>query len=790
MATKTETIFGVRHHGPGSARALVKALHAMKPDLVLVEGPSDLSPMLKYLGHEELEPPVALVSYQLDNPGKASYFPFAVFSPEYQAIRFALDKKLPVRFFDLPQSQMMAAGVMPAMPAQDPLVLIAKASGHRHYERWWNTLVEERRGSKDVFDGVLELMSALRESDVAYKTEEDKPIKLEPKLETVLEQAKPEMAEQLRKQLEAKRKASLRLADQREAHMRQTIRQARSEGFCNIAIVCGAFHGPALLDIEESYLEADDFSLLRDMPELAIEAAWVPWSYSRLASSAGYGAGVASPAWYQHLWEQGDERISSAQFASIWLTKVSGFLREQGFAISSAHTIETVRLAEALAALREQTYPGLPELMEATQTVMCAGNGAPLALIQKQLIIGERLGFVPADFPMVPLQRDLLRQQQDLKLRPELKQSSLKLDLRNELHLRRSQFLHRLRLLEIPWGESQTMRAKSGSFREIWTLEWKPEYVLKVIEASRFGTTVETAATALAQEKIQKAETLDTLSQLLDISLLADLQGLIEPLIERIRELTTASSDVDTMMRALAPLVRVMRYGTVRQGQEGQDLVDAVVKTLCSRIPIHLPKACLGLRDEVAKERCELIVQTHSVVASLVEQKQAWQACLIDVAEHEASHGLIAGKVTRLLASSRVFSPERVQIYLERYLHYQLSQGYSVEDLMRSAFWIEGFFKGSALTLIHDEQLFHQLDAWLLSVPEESFMDILPLLRRTFAGFSKSSRAQLQDKAKGFGQVPQLQPAQFDEAQAAQILPTLAKLLGRERLAVPSAPGT
>ena len=34
-------VFGVRHHGPGSARSLRRALDALQPDVVLVEGPPD-----------------------------------------------------------------------------------------------------------------------------------------------------------------------------------------------------------------------------------------------------------------------------------------------------------------------------------------------------------------------------------------------------------------------------------------------------------------------------------------------------------------------------------------------------------------------------------------------------------------------------------------------------------------------------------------------------------------------------------------------------------------------------
>ena len=783
MTKQKLNIFGIRHHGPGSARSLLKALEKLEPDLILVEGPSDLSYMLKYLAHEELEPPVALVSYAVNNPAKASYFPFAVFSPEYQAIRLGLQQEIPVRFFDLPQSRMMAAGVMPAMPAQDPMLLIAKASGHRHYERWWNSLVEERRDAKDIFEGVLELMRALRETEIEYSTVQDSPVPLSEKVETALQTMTPELAEQLREELSQKQKASLRLAEQREAYMRQCIRGAEREGFETIAIVCGAFHAPALENINAFSLEEQDANLLMAMPEFEVEAAWVPWSYSRLAVSAGYGAGISSPAWYQHLWMQGDGKISASEFASIWLTKVAGFLRTEGFDTSSAHIIEAVRLAEALSVLREQTYPGLPELMEAVQTVMCAGSVKPIALIQKRLIVGEQLGFVPPDFPMVPLQKDLHREQQRLKLRPQLLKSILTLDLRNELHVQRSHLLHRLNLLDIPWGDSLSMRGKAGNYREVWSLEWKPEYLIRVIEASHYGTTVLDATTQRLKEKIQKAQSLDQVCQLLNGCLQANLPAVLAELVQRIEDLSV-SADLDTMMRSLAPLARAMRYGSI--AHRTQSLIEAVVKLLSTRIVLHLPKACLRLRDDVAKERCDLMLETHGLMTGFSERRKAWLEALVEVAEHAESHGLLAGKACRLLLNSRALSSEQANTHLERQLIIHSGPSLSVEELMKSAFWIEGFFKGSALSLIHDEALFGRIDSWIMEVPEDRFIDILPLLRRTFASFSLSSRQELQEKARGLGKLDGSPGVEFDSDQAANVLPRLAQLLGLDALEAPA----
>ena len=88
----TVRVFGIRHHGPGSARSLLSALEYMGPDAVLVEGPPDAEDVLLLLARPEMVPPVALLVYPPDAPQDAAYYPFAGFSPEWQALRYALGR--------------------------------------------------------------------------------------------------------------------------------------------------------------------------------------------------------------------------------------------------------------------------------------------------------------------------------------------------------------------------------------------------------------------------------------------------------------------------------------------------------------------------------------------------------------------------------------------------------------------------------------------------------------------------------------------------------------------------
>ena len=292
-------VFGVRHHGPGSARSLVKALQDLQPDVILVEGPPDADAVLPFVSHTDMRPPVSILVYNPQEPARAVYYPFAIFSPEWQAIAFALQHKIPVRFMDLPVAHQLALEKdrqdacqpdAPAEPAdtvvqaairsaaapaaapdirQDPLYYMAQAAGYNDGERWWEHMVEERRDSTALFDGIAEAMTTLRD-------ELDAP------------DGAADASDSQRERM-------------REAHMRQTIRRAVRQGHTTLAVVCGAWHVPALSCMPKA---RDDAALLKGLAKLPVKATWVPWTYGRLTFASGYGAGIRAPGWYHHLWRR------------------------------------------------------------------------------------------------------------------------------------------------------------------------------------------------------------------------------------------------------------------------------------------------------------------------------------------------------------------------------------------------------------------------------------------------------------------------------------------------------
>ena len=103
-----ERLYGIRHHGPGSARSVVEALHELEPDLVVIEGAPELDGLVPLAGEPDLVPPVAALVYAVDAPRRASFYPLAAFSPEWVALSWAARAGVPVRHIDLPLANSLA----------------------------------------------------------------------------------------------------------------------------------------------------------------------------------------------------------------------------------------------------------------------------------------------------------------------------------------------------------------------------------------------------------------------------------------------------------------------------------------------------------------------------------------------------------------------------------------------------------------------------------------------------------------------------------------------------------
>ncbi|MYW68383.1 hypothetical protein GTY65_30555 [Streptomyces sp. SID8379] len=699
-------LLGVRHHGPGSARAVRRALDAANPAAVLIEGPPEADGLVPLAAEPDMRPPVALLAHVVDEPGKSTFWPFAEFSPEWVAIRWALEHGAPVRFIDLPAAHTLAMRTEDRTEAEgvpedaedadavriDPLGVLAETAGYDDAERWWEDVVEHREG--DAFAALAEAMGALRESYGDGGHSRDLV---------------------------------------REAYMRLQIRSAEREfgSGGEVAVVCGAWHVPAL---RQKTTVTADRALLKGLPKAKVDLTWVPWTHRRLARTSGYGAGIESPGWYGHLFSAPDRPVER------WLTKVAGLLRDEDRIVSSAHVIEAVRLAETLAVMRGRPLAGLTETTDAVRAVLCEGSDVPLSLIHDRLVVGDVLGEVPEGAPAVPLQRDLTKLQRSLRLKPAALEKELDLDLRGDTDAARSRLLHRLRLLGIAWGEpAGSARGSTGTFRESWRLRWEPELSVRVAEAGVWGTTVLGAATAKAESDAVGASALADVTALAEHCLLAGLGDALPTVMQVLADRAALDTDVGHLAQALPALVRALRYGDVR-GTDTAALA-GVATGLAGRVFVGLPPACAGLDADAAAELRGHVDAVHAAVALLEDTglRDRWRTVLRTLAGRDSVAGVIRGRCARILLDEGELTDDDTA----RLMGLALSRGTPPGE---AAAWVEGFVGGGAgggLLLVHDERLLALVDGWLTGVSGDAFTDVLPLLRRTFSAYEPGVRRAL-----------------------------------------------
>jgi hypothetical protein len=703
-------IFGIRHHGPGSAASVCAALDAVDPAIVLIEGPTDANDILHFVARAGMRPPVAILVHDEDDPARALFSPFAEYSPEWQALQWALSRKRPVRFIDLP-----AGAKLTLLDAEteeetshdelqrDPLSALAEAAGESDGESWWNGLVEQAKSGPEVFAAIASAMAALRES-----SEETRPLRSS----------------------EARR----------EAHMRLEIGKALAETKSAVAVICGAWHVPALAVEVPAKSDRD---ILKGLSIAKTIATWVPWTDSRLATASGYGAGVISPGWYRHLWQEFHARQERdpLRVAARWQATVAHLLREEGLATSSASVIEASRLALSLASVRQYPLPGLAEMQDAALAVMCHGDPILLKLIGQRLVIGNQIGEVDDSVPQMPLAEDLSRWQKKLRMKPSASPEEMAVDLRSEAGLLKSELLHRLLIINVPWGRLVDAQAGRGTFREIWTVEWQPELSVKLAEAVRFGTTVEQAAGNAALASAEDDISLGKCAELISACLNANLPEAAEKLTARLQALSVNTTDIEQLLRALPPLINILRYGTARKVP--REALEALVSSMVAEVCAGLSLACQSLNEEAAQSMLASVQSFDSSIVLLDNQaqQQAWQRALTALEGDSFAAPHLRGYALRRLYDGGVRDADATAAAMSRALSRAV-------PALQAGQWLEGFLSRAAQLLIQDRVLFAIIDQWLLSVPEDGFVELLPVLRRAVMSFDKMERRHLLEEVK------------------------------------------
>ena len=675
----------------------------------MVEGPSDFEDLLSDMVRKETKPPIAVLAYTKEAPVRTILYPFAEYSPEYQAIQWCHNHHVTCRFIDLPSETFLAipeCGMQEAEGEECRMNVyeqLDQQSGEDGHDTFWERVMEQA-GSMEAyhmgansFGANIRNLTAGRENDWA---------------ETVL----------------------------REAYMRQQIKKAVDSGIEpeNIVVVTGSYHVEGL----KSWQEADED--LSKMPKVGANHTLMPYSYYRLSTRAGYGAGNKAPAYYALLWE-GLKKGEPMYAVYSYLIRLAKYQREKGNPISSASVIEAVRLAMSLASLRD--------LRDAAQTCIGEGSVSNIILATADTEIGTTIGALPDGVSRTSIQEDFYRQLKDLKLEKyrELTAQDLMLDLRENrrvsseksafIDLHRSFFLHRLRVIQVSFAQQQAVNQDNATWSEHWVVRWSPEAEIELVESALKGDTIDGAASFAMKERVENAAKMGDIALVIEDACCCGMEKAVGYATAALQKMAVDAASVEDLAKTAQRLSVVIQYGNIRRIDAKP--LEPILKQLFYRACLILESACV-CDDAASKAVLTAVEQLNSVeLAHDFLAHEEWIKVLNNISERDDLNTKLSGFAAAILLERGNMNTQQLRTEVSR----RLSKGIPA-DL--GAGWFEGLAMKNRYALIARLSLWESLNDYLVTLDDEEFKRALVFLRRAFADFSAVEKDQI---AENLGEI-------------------------------------
>ncbi len=730
--------FGIRHLSPAGAFYLRQYLDGIKPELVIIEAPNDFEDTVQDIVRNETKPPFAILAYTQTVPVRTVLYPFAEYSPEYQAILWCYENNVRLQFMDIPSKTFLALSDMKIRQAEqadeidedeqrpDVYELISEKSIDGSHETFWERTLEHCENYEAYREGANlfgENIRAFSEKD-GFDAEE---------------------------------------TAMREIHMRSVLRSAVKSGISpeKIVAVTGAYHVEGLKSWETE-------EELPEFPEIPSLHTLMPYSYYRLSTRSGYGAGNNAPAYYE-LIKDGLQKGDRLYHANAYLSKIAEKMRENGNAASSAQVIEAMRLACSLAKMRGGNIPTLRDLRDAAQTCIGEGSFAAISVACADTEIGTKIGELPDGVSRTSIQDDFYRLLKELKLEKyrSVTSQELRLDLRENLRasteksafldLNRSFFLHKLRVLGMNFAQLIGNTQTNATWVEAWNLCWTPESEIVLVESALKGDTVELAASFQIKETVEQAQEMPVIAKAVDDAFCCGLPTAISYAVSALQAAAVDAVSFEELARTAFSLSNVISYGDIRKAD--CSAVEPILKQLYYRACLIMGSACV-CNDDASKAIAEAIDMLNSVeLAQGFLETEKWITALKEVSSRDDLNTKLSGLCTAILLERNKMTNDELKTEVSR----RLSKGVPA-DL--GAGWFEGLTLKNRYGLIARLSLWESLDEYINSLDEEEFKRALVFLRRAFADFSANEKDSI---AENLGEIWGLNGAQVSEVLNAEL---------------------
>lgn len=708
--------FPVRHHSPACARRVGELARRMRPDAVLIEGPFDFNSRIDelFLAHRL---PIAIYSYVrlADESRWGAYYPFCIYSPEWQALQVGRELGAAIRFIDLPWGNVVEADKSTNRYADHGLrrgeyvKRLCKQTGVDNFDDLWDRFFE--------LDADLDLVAFLRRCHHFCLHER------------MLDEA-------------------ISLSDRRrEAFMTQQVRAAMDEFKGRILVVTGGYHSSAI----HARLHGTDAPGISDPVEFQPEPmpegtergiSLTPYSYERLDNLRGYDAGMPNPGFYHQVWI--DANRETGEIHRRLLARVVGVLRKRGQSISSADLIAAESTALGLAQLRGHSRVWRQDLVDGIigsliKEERAYGISHPLLDAVHDVFRGGERGQLAEGTVLPPLVQDLRQQLAEHKLEPEMVPREIDLDLHVDTDRERSRLMHRLRILAINGferiaGTNLVARTDLAKVWERWRIHWTPEFEGAAIEASRYGPTLIEAASARLLERSTAGErNAEQAALLLLDASLAGLGKLAEEFLRTLAELIRGDGDFFSTAKSLGHLVFLFVHDHFLETAGRADLGALLLETFNRTLWLLETLGQVAGRDKELLDSMRTLMEAFERCSrSLAINREEFVAVLQRVGDARSQSPVMRGAASGALWT--IGETDASQVFTRMLL-------FADPDYLGD--FLTGLFCMAREVVQRHRDLVMSIDKLITEFADEEFLTALPSLRLAFTYFTPREKHHL-----------------------------------------------
>lgn len=754
----------VRHHSPACAFHIERTIEALRPSVILVEGPDNANALVPVMAHEETRAPFAIYYSYHDESGRISeekehykcYYPFLDYSPELVAFREGKRLGIPAVFIDLPYGDILAAsGEGRGLRKKEEeksnynddyllsrnayLKRLCENTGLRSFDEFWEKYFELNgiaAESEKWFDDLLAYCRLARESTPQEAMEEDGCLA-------------------------------------RESYMAKKIREYASrengeEG--RVLVVTGGFHTPGLKALLEEGAGEGQFvpgkrkaepvpgkketeprgecasgktARKENMvPEKDQGVYLMPYSMEAADALNGYASGMPFTGFYQKIWEGLTQTDTPYEDAVLDMIVASGkeTRRKEGY-LSTYDEICACAMAKGLAELRGKREPGAYELLDAVLSSFVKGEyniatDTPLRILKKRMT-GNAVGALCSQADMPPIIHDFEEQCRKfgLKTASTLDTESALSIFSNQKHRQTSMFFHRMVFLQTAFarkvkGPNLQLKKDRNLMREIWKYKWNIQVNSALIDVSVYGATIEEAAAGLVKEALKKELKARESALLLTEVFEMGLKEQMQPVFDRVHELMMGDTEFSSLAEALKSLLMMEELG----GLYGSRLdFGGLIHLGCRKLIAILP-SMTRIKDEDLSSCMNALKLLYQITGrkgeEFSQEREAYYEALEKMLQDGEIHAGLNGCVHGILYGSARETSAQVEGICRGYL------SGTREQLLQTAQFFRGLFFTARDLVFIGEEFAGMLDEFYGQVSEAEFMELLPELRMAFTYFT------------------------------------------------------